>query len=194
MFCQQTKPRARAQSLSSDDETKLEGETPLLRTRKNEVRYTALMDKHIQELIDNASKESKGISILNTAGELESFYLSNVDKYKSWRAMASIEDWLPVNPDFLQEFRKKLSENKVDTKVIFKESGLKYEVATLPHRQVKTVPDSYSFKSSVDILDDKILIMNPHQTVLGLVIESKVLVDVFIDMFDMLWTSLPERN
>lgn len=152
------------------------------------------MDKHIQELIDNASKESKGISILNTADQLESFYLSNVDTYKNWRAMASIEDWLPVSPDFLQEFRKKLSDSGVDTRVIFKESGLKYEVATLPHRHVKVVPDTYSFKSSVDILDDKILIMNPHQTVLGLVLESKVLVDVFIDMFDMLWASLPEKS
>lgn len=152
------------------------------------------MDKHIQELVNNASKESRGISILNTADQLESFYLSNVDKYKNWRAIASIEDWLPVSPDFLQEFRKKLSDNGVDTKVIFKESGLKYEIAALPHRRVKVVPDAYSFKSSVDILDDKILIMNPHQAVLGLVLESKVLVDVFIDMFDMLWTSLPERN
>lgn len=152
------------------------------------------MDTHIQELIDNASKESKGISILNTVDQLESFYLTNVDKYNTWRAIASIEDWLPVSPEFLQEFRKKLSDNGVATRVIFKEGGLKYEVAELAHRQVKVVPDSYSFKSSIDILDDKILIMNPHQTVLGVVLESKVLVDVFIDMFDMLWTSLPERN
>ena len=99
-----------------------------------------------------------------------------------------------MNPEFLQEFRKKLSAAKTDTKVIFKESGLKYEVATLVHRHVKTVPDTYTFKSSVDILEDKILIMNPHQTVLGLVIESPVLVDVFIDMFDLLWDFLPERK
>ncbi|MDD3531428.1 MAG: hypothetical protein PHV99_02470 [Candidatus Pacebacteria bacterium] len=151
------------------------------------------MDTRIQDLIDNATKESKGISILNTADQLESFYLSNVDKYKDWRAIASIEDWLPVNPEFLQEFRKKLSDNGVETRVIFKESGLKYEVAVLPRRHVKVVPDSYNFKSSIDILDDKILIMNPHQTVLGLVLESKVLVDVFIDMFDMLWSQLPEN-
>ena len=152
------------------------------------------MDKYIEELVANASKESKGISVLNTSDQLEAFYLSNVGAYKNWRAIASIEDWLPVNPEFLQEFRKKLSEQGVDTRVIFKESGLKYEIAKLPHRQVKVVPDSYSFKSSIDILDDKILIMNPHQTVLGLVLESKALVDVFIDMFDMLWQLLPERE
>jgi hypothetical protein len=152
------------------------------------------MDRQIQNLIDQASKESKGISILNTVDELERFYNSNVGAYKKWRAIASIEDWLPVSPAFLQEFRKKLSDASVDTKVIFKESGLRYEVATLPYREVKTVPDTYAFKSSIDILDDKIMIMNPHQTVLGLVIESPVLVDVFIDMFDMLWNLLPEKK
>jgi hypothetical protein len=152
------------------------------------------MDQRIQHLIDQASKESKGISILNTVDQLKDFYNSNVGTYTTWRAFASIEDWLPVNPEFLQEFRKKLSDAGVETKVIFKESGLKYEIATLPHREFKTVPDKYVFKSSIDILDDKILIMNPHQTVLGLVIESPVLVDVFIDMFDMLWNLLPDNN
>ena len=148
----------------------------------------------IQKLIDQASKEGKGISILNTVDQLENFYTANVSKYKIWRAIASIEDWLPVSPSFLQEFRKKLSDASVDTRVIFKESGLKYEITSLPHRKVKVVPDSYAFKSSIDVLDDKILIMNPHQTVLGLVIESPVLVDIFIDMFDMLWNQLPEKK
>ena len=152
------------------------------------------MDTKIQKLIDLASKESKGISVLNTVSELENFYNSNFDKYKTWRAIASIEDWLPVSPEFLQEFRKKLSDANVDTKVIFKESGIKYENAKLPNRQFKTVPDTYTFKSSIDILDDKILIMNPHQTVLVLVIESPILVDIFIDMFDMLWKLLPETE
>ena len=152
------------------------------------------MDNKINDLIALASKEARGISVLNTPDELQNFYLENVSRYSTWRAFASIEDWLPVNPDFLQNFRKLLSEAGVDTRVIFKESGLTYELAALPHRTIKTIPDSYSFKSSVDILDDKILIMNPHQTVLGLVIESPVLVDVFIDMFDMLWELLPTKE
>lgn len=152
------------------------------------------MDAYIQSLIDQASTESRGISILNTADQLESFYNQNIGKYKKWRAIASIEDWLPVHPEFLQEFRKKLSDAGVETLVIFKEGGIKYEASPLPHRSIKTVPDTYTFKSSIDILDDKILIMNPHQTVLGLVIESPVLVDVFIDMFDMLWNLLPEQK
>lgn len=151
------------------------------------------MDEQIQKLISEASKEQKGITVLNTVEQLKNFYLANVSEYKLWRAFASIEDWLPIDEVFLQDFRQKLSESSVQTRVIFKEGGLKHEVP-LPYRQIKIVPDSYRFKSSIDILDDKIFIMNPHQTVLGLVIESKVLVDVFIDMFDMLWELLPEQK
>ena len=151
------------------------------------------MDERIKKLIEEASEEAKGLTVLNTVNELKEFYSSNANKYSQWRAIASIEDWLPVDQEFLQEFRETLSANEVDTKVIFKEAGLQFE-KDLPHRNVKTVPDSYTFKSSIDILDDKILIMNPNQTVLGLVIESEVLVDVFIDTFDLLWNLLPEKT
>ena len=152
------------------------------------------MDEQIKRLIAEASKEQRGVTVLNTVEQLKEFYLSNIQNYKEWRAFASIEDWLPVDVDFLQDFRVKLSEAGVDTKVIFKEAGLRHETQNLPYRQIKIVPDSYRFKSSIDILEDKMLIMNPHQTVLGLVIESKILVDVFVDMFDMLWNLLPEQK
>lgn len=152
------------------------------------------MDTQIQKLIDRASQEQKGIMVLNTTEQLKDFYLSNLTEYKEWQAIASIEDWLPVDAEFLQEFRKKLNNNKVQTRVIFKEEGLKYEDEKMEYREVRVVPNSYRFKSSIDILDDKILIMNPHQTFLGIVIESKILVDVFLDMFDMLWEILPNES
>lgn len=152
------------------------------------------MDTQIQNLIDQATKESKGITILNTAEQLEEFYRENIKNYSVWRAVASIEDWLPVDQKFLQDFRKQLNDNNVDTRVIFKESGLKYEQEKMKNRHIKTIPDTYTFRSSIDILDDKILVMNPHQTILGIVIENATLVDIFIGMFDVMWELLPERD
>ena len=152
------------------------------------------MDKKIQELIDKAQTQAKGVTFLNTPDQLKSFYLDGLNVYKEWRALASIEDWLPVDQDFLQDFRIKLNEKKIDIRVIFKKSGLKFEPENLEHRHVKIIPDSYTFRSSIDILDDKILIMNPHLSVLGIVIEGEALIDVFIDMFDLLWASLPETK
>lgn len=152
------------------------------------------MDKTIQDLIKKAETQAKGVTFLNTPDQLKNFYLSGLDKYTEWRALASIEDWLPVDHKFLQEFRLKLNERKITTRVIMKLSGLQFEPIGLSYRAIKTIPDSYTFHSSIDILKDKILVMNPHMSVLGLVIESETLIDVFRDMFDILWTSLPEQN
>ncbi len=149
------------------------------------------MDQAIQNLIKRAETQAKGVTFLNTPDQLKEFYLSGLETYKEWRALASIEDWLPVDREFLQEFRASLDERKIATRVIMKAGGLVFEPKGLQHRSVKTVPDSYTFQSSIDILDDKILVMNPHMSVLGIVIESETLIDVFRDMFDMLWSSLP---
>ncbi len=152
------------------------------------------MDKAIQNLIKKAETQAKGVTFLNTPDQLKDFYLSNLENYTEWRALASIDDWLPVDREFLQEFRVKLDAKKIPTRVIMKSSGLQFEPQGLQFRSVKTIPDSYTFRSSIDILDNKILVMNPHMSVLGLVIESEALIDVFRDMFDMLWTSLPEQT
>ncbi len=152
------------------------------------------MDEKIQKLIDRAQTEAKGILFLNTPSELKKFYLDGIEKYKEWRAISSIEDWLPIDKDFLQEFRMKLDAKGINTRVIFKQKGLEFEPKDVQHRKVKTISNDYTFKSNIDILDDKILIINPKLSVLGLVIEGEALVDIFIDMFDLLWSTLPESK
>lgn len=152
----------------------------------------------MNKLINNAIKlghtKQKGVYFLNTTQELKSFYLDGLKKYKQWKAIASIEDWLPVDDTFLQDFRVKLDENKIKTKVIFKKPGLKYEPKGLKYREVKIIPASYKFRSSVDILDDKLLIMSPSLKVLGLVIDIKPMLDIFHDTFDLLWDTLPKTK
>lgn len=152
------------------------------------------MDKAIQHLIKKAETQAKGVTFLNTPDQLKDFYLSSLEHYTEWRALASIDDWLPVDREFLQEFRAKLDAKKIPTRVIMKSSGLQFEPLGLQFRSVKTIPDFYTFRSSIDILDNKILVMNPHMSVLGLVIEGEALIDVFRDMFDVLWSSLPEQK
>lgn len=149
------------------------------------------MEKSIKNVIKYAENNPHGVYFLNTQQELKNFYLEGLNKYKTWKAIASIEDWLPVDKNFLQDFRKKLDEKKIKTRVIFKESGLKFEPKGLNYREVKVIPPSYEFQSSIDILEDKLLIMNPDLNVLGLVVEIDSILDIFNDVFDLLWDTLP---
>ena len=152
------------------------------------------MERIVDSAIKLAEARHPGVHFLNTTQELKNFYTDGLKKYKKWKAIASIENWLPVDDVFLQEFRKELDKRKIKTKVIFKKSGLKYEPAGLKYRRIKVIPDSYKFKSSVDILDDKLLIMSPKMKVKGLVIEIEPMLDIFNDIFDLLWETLPETK
>jgi len=152
------------------------------------------MEKFVDNAIKLAEAKYPGVHFLNTTQELKNFYTDGLKKYKKWKAIASIENWLPVDDVFLQDFRKELDKRRIKTKVIFKESGLKYEPEGLKHRQIKLIPDTYKFKSSVDILDDKLLIMSPKMKVRGLVIEIEPMLDIFNDIFDLLWEALPDTK
>lgn len=149
------------------------------------------LDAVVKRMIDYAETNSHGISLLNTKQELKNFYLEGLEKYTTWKAIASIEDWLPVDKEFLQDFRQKLDDRGIDTRIIMKESGLAYEPKGFKHRTVRATPPTYTFRSSIDILDDKLLIMNPDLNVLGLVIEIESVHNIFNDVFDLLWGILP---
>ncbi len=150
------------------------------------------MEKIIKSAIKLAETKYPGVYFLNTTQELKSFYTSGLKTHKQWKAIASIENWLPVDDVFLQDFRKELDKRKIRTKVIFKKAGLKFEPSGLKYRHVKVIPNTYKFKSSVDILDDRLLIMSPKLKVKGLVIEIQPMLDIFNDIFDLLWETLPE--
>ncbi len=155
---------------------------------------TSRLDDAVKKISEFAINNQQGIYFLNTKQELKNFYLEWLGKYKVWKAIASVEDWLPVDQEFLQDFRKKLDERHIDTRVIIKESWLVFEPSNLQYREVKTTPSSYGFRSSIDILDDKLLIMNPDLNVLWLVIEIELVLDIFNDIFDLLWDTLPSLS
>lgn len=150
------------------------------------------MDDIIQSVTSQLADKPYSVSILNTKQQVKNFYLHQLSIQKEWRAIASIEDWLPIDPEFMLSFRAQLEQHKIPTRVIFKEVGLAHEPQGFQYRRVKIIPDSYTFKSSIDILDRSLLILNPHLHVLGMVIETPAMIDIFQDTFEMLWSALPE--
>lgn len=147
----------------------------------------------LNTLTTQLSEKPYSVSILNTREQVKNFYLHQLDKQTEWRAIASIEDWLPIDKVFLQEFRQRLEDKKIPTRVIFKESGLVHEPRHMQFRRIKTIPNAYQFKSSIDILSDSLLILNPHLHVLGMVIETPSMIDIFQDTFELLWAALPDH-
>jgi hypothetical protein len=52
---------------------------------------------------------------------------------------------------------------------------------------VRTLSPTHTFKSTIDIFDDKVIVVTPDLHALAVVIEVPTMVDVFQAMFDLLW-------
>ncbi len=59
-------------------------------------------------------------------------------------------------------------------------------------REWRYAPAKYNFKSTIDMYDDKILVVSPHLSSLAVVIAVPAMVDVFKSVFEMLWDFLGE--
>jgi hypothetical protein len=109
-------------------------------------------------------------------------------KGKSYSAIGSATAWEGIDPDFFQKFRFDRANAKIKTRILLSADSIKASPDdTKLLRDVRVLPKNHTFKSTMDIFDDKILVVNPDQTALAVVIEVPSMVDIFKEMFEMLW-------
>ena len=132
-----------------------------------------------------------GLRFIETKQELERFYTGILIEYKgkSYDAIGSATAWEGINPEFFQKFRFDRADAKIKTRILLSADSIEAspDDAKLL-REVRVLPKNHTFKSTMDIFDDKILIINPDQSALAVVIEVPSMVDIFKEMFEMLWT------
>ncbi|MEK7452212.1 MAG: helix-turn-helix domain-containing protein [Patescibacteria group bacterium] len=140
--------------------------------------------------IEKQTVSSIGLRFIETKQELERFYTGILIEYKgkSYSAIGSATAWEGINPEFFQKFRYDRADAKIKTRILLSADSL----AASPEeekllREVRVLPKNHTFKSTMDIFDNKILIVNPDQTALAVVIEVPSMVDIFKEMFEILW-------
>ncbi len=97
-----------------------------------------------------------------------------------------------MDPDFILDFRKKRAARNIRTKLLLSNDSKFASGQDDPSlsREFKYLPEKYQFKSTIDIFDDKVLIIGPEVKALAVVIAIPPMVDVFRSVFDVLWESL----
>ncbi len=131
-----------------------------------------------------------GLRFIETKQELERFYAGILIEYKnkSYSIIGSAKAWEGIDREFFQKFRRDRADAKIKTRILLSADS----VEASPDdekllREVRVLPKKHTFKSTMDIFDDKILIVSPDQTALAVVIEIPSMVDIFKEMFEMLW-------
>lgn len=150
--------------------------------------FTALIPS--LESLEKKQAQTIGLRFIETKAELKKFYAGILDEYKNkeYHIIGSLHGWEDIEPEFFIQYRKDRGVANIKTKLLLTADSNKDNPSdSVLKRDVRFLPPQYSFKSTIDIYRDKILIVSPELRALAVVIAIPAMVDVFESMFTMLW-------
>lgn len=148
------------------------------------------------ETMDKKQAQQFGLRFIETLDELKKFYGGVLDEYtrrkrKEYYVISGGTEWEALDPGWFMQFRKERARRAIKTRLILSPQ-FRAQNPTDPKllRTWKFVKEEYAFKSTIDIFNDKVLIISPQLSSLAVVIAIPAMVDVFRAMFKVLWDQL----
>jgi sugar-specific transcriptional regulator TrmB len=146
------------------------------------------------ESLDRRQAEILGLRFIESKNELKNFYEEILAEYKDkqYYIIGNANAWEAIDPEFFVKFRKNRANENIKTKLLLSSDSARINpVEKELLREFKYLPEKYGFKSTIDIYNDKILVISPNISSLAVVIAIPAMVDVFKSMFEIIWDSLP---
>jgi len=149
------------------------------------------------ESLDKKQAKVVGLRFVETKEELKQFYMNVLADYKNkkYRVVGNASEWENIDPEFFTYYRKNRVKSNIKTKLLLsadsKEDNLMNKKLL---REIKYLPEKYKFKSSMNIFDDKVLIVSPYISSLAVVIAVPAMVDIFKSMFEIIWDGIEDKK
>lgn len=145
--------------------------------------------------LERKQVEAIGLRYIETKDELEDFYWGILAEYKNkeYRIISSAKGWEGIDPEFFVQYRKDRGRAKIKTRLLLSADSKEINPTDAKLlREYKYLAPKYKFRSSLDMFDDKVLVVSPDLAALAVVIEIPVMVDIFKSIFEALWDATPE--
>jgi sugar-specific transcriptional regulator TrmB len=145
------------------------------------------------ESLDKKQAQVIGLRFVETKEELKQFYTDILADYKnkSYRVIGNAFEWESIDPEFFAYYRKSRGRLNIKTKLLLSADSKKINPTDKNLlREYKYLPEKYKFKSTMNIFNDKVLIISPELSSLAVVIAIPAMVDIFKSMFEIIWDSV----
>lgn len=140
------------------------------------------------EAMDKKQTQAVGVRFIETKDELRKFYVDILNDHKSYRIIGNAHLWQNIDPEFFEQYREMRAERKIKTRLLLSaDSKETNPVSKDLLREFKYLPEDYKFRSTLNIFNDKVLIVSPDSSSLAIVIAVPAMVDVFKSMFEIIW-------
>lgn len=134
-----------------------------------------------------------GLRFIETKEELRKFYTEVLDDHKTYSVIGNAHAWQNIDPEFFEEYRKIRAKLKIKTRLLLSADSEKTNPAGKDLlREFKYLPLEYQFKTTLNIFEDKVLVITPESSSLAVVIAVPAMVDIFKSIFTLIWNLLPE--
>lgn len=140
--------------------------------------------------IDKKQAHIFGLRFVETKEELKRFYADILADYKnkSYRVIGNAFEWESIDPEFFAYYRKSRGKLNIKTRLLLSVDSKNVNPTNKSLlRKYKYLPKKYKFKSTMNIFNEKILIISPELSSLAIVIAIPAMVDIFKSMFEIIW-------
>lgn len=147
------------------------------------------------ESMDRKQAQAVGVRFIETKEELRKFYTDILDDHKSYRIIGNAHIWQNIDPEFFEQYRESRARLNIKTRLLLSaDSKGTNPVSKDLLREFKYLPEEYKFKSTLNIFNDKVLIISPDSSSLAVVIAVPAMVDIFKSMFEIIWDSIVSES
>ncbi|MBI5135247.1 helix-turn-helix domain-containing protein [Candidatus Uhrbacteria bacterium] len=149
------------------------------------------------ESLGRKQDQQLGLRFIETKEELEAFYTSLLMRYKNKKycIIGSLHGWEDIDPAFFKRFRVERGRTNIKTRLLLTaDSRTDNPADPKLLRDVRYLPAKYTFKSTIDIYPDQILIVSPHLSSLAVVVAVPAMVDIFKSIFEVMWEMMGDEQ
>lgn len=148
------------------------------------------------ESIEKKQITSAGLRYIETVDELKQFYIGILDEYRDreYGIIGSASGWEDLDAEFFAQYRRDRAKNNIRTRLLLTADSQEMKIPEeFLLRTCKYLPSRYSFKSTLDVYDDKVLVISPELQSLAIVISVPAMMDLFHAVFALLWDIIDNR-
>lgn len=140
------------------------------------------------ESMEKKQAKAIGVRFIETKEELRKFYTDILDDHRTYRVIGNAFTWQNIDPEFFEQYREMRAKRRIKTRLLLSADSKKTNPTGKDLlREFKYLPEEYEFKSTLNIFNDKVLIISPDSSSLAVVIAVPGMVDIFKSMFEIIW-------
>lgn len=147
------------------------------------------------ESLEKKHTQTEGLRFIETKEELRQFYMDILEDHTYYQVIGNAFTWKNIDPEFFDQYRVLRAKRGIKT-VLLLSADSRESNPTSPDllRECRYLPERYVFKSTLNIFNDKILVVSPESSSLAVVIAVPAMVDIFKSIFEILWAGAGEEG